>query len=294
MLAMHRRLLVSIVAAPALATVASAQTYLGPTPYLSRNDSPLLLTKPELDDLEDGALDLLGVSADHGAVYGPAGNCDSVDADDGSIDGSGTAGHSFFYAGGNTGIRFSFDDSLIGSFPTSAGVTWTDGGSNSSVYFEAFDASGASLGQIGPYAIADGSNSGQTAEDHFFGIACRGGISAIKIKNTTGGIEVDHVQYGVGALSLEANDTTLSANDTLTLTAAGGQASQPAMLVVVGVNGAPFFIPAFSSTFDGAGELALTTTVPSGLAGLVLDMVGLGIAASGKVKFSNEVALTFN
>ncbi len=173
MFPIHRRLLASLVAAPALASIANAQTYLGPTPYLSRADSPLLLTKPALDDLEDGALDLLGVSADHGAVYGPAGNCDSVDADDGAT---------------------------IGSFPTSAGVVWTDGGAYSSVTFEAFDASGASFGKFGPFQIADGSNSGQTAEDRFFGIACRGGISAIKVSNSSGGIEVDHVQYSVGAL----------------------------------------------------------------------------------------------
>jgi hypothetical protein len=237
---------------------------------------------------------ILGVSADHGAVYGPAAR-DSVDADDGSIDSSGTR-PLVLLPRGTTGITFTFDSTSIGGFLTSAGVAWTDGGSNTSVYFEAFDANGASLGQIGPYAIADNSNSGTTAEDRFFGIASRAGISAIEVKVAGGGIEVDHIQYSVGALSLEANDTTLSANDTLTLTltAAGGQASQPAMLVVVGINGAPFFIPAFSSTFDAAGELALTTTVPSGLAGLVLDMVGLGIAESGKVKFSNEVALAFN
>lgn len=294
MFPIHRRLLASIMAAPALAAAASAQTYLGPAPYLSRADSPLLLTKPALDDLEDDALDLLGVSADHGAVYGPAGNCDSVDGDDGSIDGSGTQGHSFFSGAGTTGIKLTFDDSVLGGFPTSAGVVWTDGGNGCSVYFEAFDAGGASLGVIGPFAIADNSNNGTTAEDRFFGIASRAGISAIKLETTSGGIEIDHVQYSIGALSLEANDTTLSANDTLTLTVGGGQANQPALLAVLAVNGSPFFLPVFQSTFDGAGELALSTTVPTGLAGITLDMIGLGVAASGKVKFSNEVELAFN
>src|SRR5262249_49676587 len=144
-----------------------------------------------------------------------------------------------------------------------------------------------------PFAIGDGTNYGTTAEDRFFGMTYRQGISAIKIKNSSGGIEVDHIQYSVGALSLEANDTTLSANDTLTLTVGGGQPSQPALLAVTSVNGASFFIPVYQSTFDGAGELALTTTVPSGLAGITLDLVGLGVAASGKVKFSNEVGLAF-
>jgi len=44
----------------------------------------------------------------------------------------------------------------------------------------------------------------------------------------------------------------------------------------------------------GAGEIALSTTIPSGLAGLVVDLGGVGIVPSGKVRFSNEVTLTFN
>lgn len=294
MLASRFHLAAAMATVPLLATAASAQTYLGPTPYLSRADTPLGLTKPTLDDLEDGALDIVGVSADHGAVYGPTAICDSVDGDDGVIDGSGTAGHSFFYGSGSTGITFTFDDAAIGGFPTSAGVTWTDAGANASVSFEAFDANGASFGVYGPFKIADSSNYGTTGEDRFFGIANRGGISAIHVENSSGGIEVDHVQYSYGALSLEANDTTLAANDTLTLTVAGGKSGQIAMLVVVGVNGTPYFLPIFTSSFDGAGELNLTTTVPSGLSGIVLDMAGLGIAASGKAKFSNEVELTFS
>ena len=273
---------------------AFAQTYLGPTPYLSRADSPLLSTKPTLDDMEDGSLDILGVSADHGAVYGPAPNCDSVDGDDGAIDGSGSNGHSFFHGGGSVGIKFTFDASVIGSFPTSAGVVWTDGGGNASVYFEAFDASGASFGKIGPFNIADNTNYGTTAEDRFFGIACRNGISAIKVWNTTGGIEVDHVQYSVGALSLAASDTTLFANDSLTLTLAGGKPNQIGLLVVLGVNGSPFWLPVYSTTFDGAGVIALSTTIPSGLAGIVVDLGGVGIVPSGKVGASNEVTLVFN
>jgi hypothetical protein len=282
-------LLVAFVEAPL-----RAQTYLGPKPCLSRADSPLHLTKPALEDMEDNTFDLLGVSFDNGAVYGPASNCDSVDADDGLIDGSGTNGHSFFYHYGNVGITFTFDDSVIGSLPTSAGVVWTDGGFNTTVYFEAFDANGGSLGQIGPFAIADGSNAGETAEDRFFGIADRDGISAIKIWNVSGGIEVDHVQYSVGALSLEASDTTLSANDSLTLTLAGGKPNALGMFVVLGVNGSPFWIPLYLTTFDSVGEIALTATVPTGLAGLEVDLGGVGIVPAGRVRFSDVVTLTFN
>ncbi len=286
------RVLVPFAVASLLASAARAQTYLGPTPYLSRADSPLKLTKPTLDDLEDGSLNILGVTADNGAVIGPGGLTDSVDADDGTIDGSGTNGHSFFYAAGNPGITFTFDDSLIGGFPTSAGVVWTDGGGDT--WFEAFDVNGASLGQYGPFQIADGSNSGTTGEDRFFGVAYRQGVSAIHLWNTGGGIECYHVQYSFGALSLEANDRSLSPNDPIDLTVAGGKAGAPAMVVAVGANGIPLFLPVLTSTFDGSGELALSTTTPSGLAGLVLDLVGLGIVNSGKPKFSNAVELTFN
>ena len=52
------------------------------------------------------------------------------------------------------------------------------------------------MGTIGPVAIADEGHSGATAEDSFFGLIDADGISAIKISNTGGGIEVDHLQYG--------------------------------------------------------------------------------------------------
>jgi hypothetical protein len=282
-----------LVFAPCLVATARAQTYLGPSPYLSRSDSPLLLTKPQLDDLEDGALDLPGVSANNGAVYGPAGNCDSVDADDGVIDGFGTAGHSWFYGFGDWGVTFSFDDSVIGSFPTSAGVVWTDGATNCQTTFEAFDANGASLGVYGPFTLGDGSNDGETAEDRFFGIAYRGGISGFKITSPSGGIELDHIQYSAGALCCEAGDTQLNPNDSLTLTLSGGQATMPGIFVAVGVGGSPTFLPIYAATFDGTGEMSLAGSVPSGLSGYVVDLCGLGFAASGKVKFSNKVALTF-
>jgi hypothetical protein len=38
---------------------------------------------------------------------------------------------------------------------------------------------------------------GETAEDRFFGVKDPRGIIAIKLSNSAGGIEVDHVQFGV-------------------------------------------------------------------------------------------------
>jgi hypothetical protein len=83
----------------------------------------------------------------------------------------------------------------LGQLPNVAGIVWTDG--IGTTFFEAFDAANVSLGSIGPVAIADGSLFGTTGDDHFFGITSSVGISRIFIRNTNGGIEVDHLQYGL-------------------------------------------------------------------------------------------------
>lgn len=174
--------------------------FLGPTPYLSQADSPfnadIISGGTFLADFEDGLLNTPGVSASAGGVTSVVfgrGLHDSVDADDGVIDGSGSNGDSFFSWSGSTGITFSFDASILGS-PTHAGLVWTDG--VGTTLFEAFGPDGVSLGTIGPVAIADNTHNGATAEDHFFGVINASGISSIKISNTSGGIEIDHLQYG--------------------------------------------------------------------------------------------------
>ena len=96
---------------------------------------------------------------------------------------------------GAAGITFTFDATVLGHLPTQAGIVWTDGAGTTT--FEAFGPGGVSLGQIGPVSIADGAITGETAEDRFFGVINAGGISAIHISNTSGGIEVDHLQYGI-------------------------------------------------------------------------------------------------
>ncbi|MEZ6069861.1 MAG: hypothetical protein R3C10_06175 [Pirellulales bacterium] len=89
-------------AVPSEAT--AAPVFLGPTPYLSAADSPFDLSSPgstfHLEDFEDGELNTLGIhqlppGALNATVMDPSPTTDSVDADDGTIDGSGTAGHSF-------------------------------------------------------------------------------------------------------------------------------------------------------------------------------------------------------
>jgi uncharacterized repeat protein (TIGR01451 family) len=199
-------------------------TFLGPTPYLSKADSPFLTDinagHMYLEDFECGVLTVPGVALSTGTIIPPGfeGLIDSVDADDGVIDGSGLGGHSLFSAGGATGITFTFNQTTLGAFPTKAGIVWTDG--NGTTTFEAFDALGASLGTIGPVAIADGSNAGTTGEDNFFGVVNAGGISAIKISNSAGGIEVDHLQYGL--YTVTGADLSLAKVDSPDPVAPGG------------------------------------------------------------------------
>ena len=177
----------------------------GPSPYTGQADSPFngvdfSAGYFHLEDFEDALLNVPGVTPSAGAPFAPGGITDSVDEDDGAIDGSGTAGNSFFSGSGATGISFTFDAAVLGSLPTHAGVVWTDG--SGTIQFEAFDSEGASLGTIGPFSETgspDDSFAGGTAEDRFFGFAdAADGISRIFISNTAGGIEVDHLQFGSG------------------------------------------------------------------------------------------------
>ena len=190
--------------------------YLGPSEYLcfddgaiadcGGKDSPFVglpFSYFHLETFEDHLLNTPGVSAVTGSgvtsMVGFSGLIiDSVDEDDGLINGSGTnpgvkTGDSFF-GSGPTGIKFAFSEAALGTLPTHAGMVWTDGAGT--ISFEAFDAGGISLGIFGPFAHADGTFFGTTAEDRFYGVIEPGGISAIKLTNESGGIEVDHLQYG--------------------------------------------------------------------------------------------------
>ena len=188
-----------------LPTVASASPiWFGPTPYTSEAAIPTNFFDANcgdshasgLEDFEDNQLNPF-VAIDNGGILLPnamsgvnGSVTDSVDGDDGSIDGNGNGGHSWFYAAGKT-VTITFDTPV-----TSAGVVWTDGPHYAKVVFEAFDAGGSSLGTIGPADIADNFYTGQTAEDHFFGIRDLAGIGSIAISITSGsGIELDHISW---------------------------------------------------------------------------------------------------
>lgn len=194
------RLALVAIAVAGIGTSASAATFFGPTPYLSTADTPSGFyaggVPNALEDFEDQSLDF-GILVSGGGTSPPAlpTRTDSVDADDGAIDGSGSAGTSWFIddLGGFAELIFT-----LPGLPSAAGVVWTDGAQTHDILFEAFGPGMISLGVIGPFDFADAFNTGQTAEDRFFGVQDSGGILALRIRNenAAGGIEVDHVQFG--------------------------------------------------------------------------------------------------
>ena len=174
----------------------AAPIFFGPgNPYLSAADIPVGLyaggSPAALEDFEDGSLDF-GISASAGVIRGPGTATDSVDADDGSIDGSGLNGWQWISGDGPTGVTFTFPSAF-----TAAGIVWTDGAGVAT--FEAFGPGMVSLGTL-VAAVGTVGTTGQTDEDTFFGVQDPNGIVAIKLSNSglgaVTGIEMDHVQYG--------------------------------------------------------------------------------------------------
>lgn len=191
---------------------AAAISY-GPASYREFNDSPFSGIDFSgagnyfyLENFEDGNLNTPGVSLTSGSpnVLGSAPLTDSVDGDDGSIDGNGNNGRSL-YSNGNKVLRFVFDASVLGRLPSHVGIVWTDVGfvdrtdpdGFGDVIFKAFGASNELLAEIIADDLGDGLFGGQTDEDRFFGVKYKPGISAIEISMpNSDDWEVDHLQYG--------------------------------------------------------------------------------------------------
>ena len=172
-------------------------------PYLSQANIPVGFyaggVPTFLDDFEDGTLDG-SITAPTGIVLAEAaavGFTDSVDGDDGVLNGVGNTGglgHSFFGGAGSDGLSFSFASLAV--LPTAAALAWTDGGQGAAVTtFEAFDTDNQSLGTI-IADVGDDSFDGTVLEDRFFGVHHAGGILRITIRADIENLEVDHVQYG--------------------------------------------------------------------------------------------------
>lgn len=196
-----------------------AQTLLGPSVYTSFTNSPFnggSFSYFHLENFESGSLTVPGVSASAGAVIGPGALVDSVDADDGVIDGFGQNGRVFFLNPAGPGIRFTFSSVTLGQLPTHVGIVWTDG--NNNIRFEAFDGANNSLGFLNG-SHADGSFTGETGEDRFYGIISPGGIGSILIQSGlpggVGGLEVDHLQYGLTTAVPEPSTFVLASGSML-------------------------------------------------------------------------------
>lgn len=179
---------------------------IGPLPYLSFADSPfsgLTFDRFDLEDFEDGLLNTPWVSASAGVVTAPGPFTDSVDGDDGVIDGFGTAGRSLI-ARANF-ITFTFDPLAPGGLPTHIGIAFTDigavsGGTEGFGTFEyrAYNAAGEQVGLHIVAGLGDGLITGGTAEDKFFGSVDLRGFARLEVgfSNSTDW-EIDHLQYGV-------------------------------------------------------------------------------------------------
>ncbi len=193
---MKQCVMVGLLVAACGVSVAGAGMF-GPTGYVGLDDSPLDLFGGSIayfENFEDGVFNIPGVTASAGSVFGPSSTTDSVDEDDGNIDGFGSAGHSFHSADGAAGIQFFFDAGLLGQLPTQAGIVWTDG--DGTITFTAFDGNGNVIGML-EGSHADGTFEGTTGDDRFYGVEFAGGIGSILISSSSGAIEVDHLQFVV-------------------------------------------------------------------------------------------------
>jgi len=170
--------------------------------YARFTDSPfsgLAFSYFYLENFEDLALNTPGVTADNGMVINLANSLaiDSVDEDDGVIDGYGASGASFMAA---NSITFNFNATVLGNLPTHAGIVFTDATPNALITFEAFDQNGVSLGSVSAN-LGDDTFYSTTRDDRFFGAMNAGGISRIFISDngSPNNLEVDHLQYGLSA-----------------------------------------------------------------------------------------------
>jgi hypothetical protein len=192
-----------LVAAALLAVWASGAqaALLGPTPYTSISDSPFFafgdFTYFFLENFDDHVLNTPGVTASAGNTAATVGFNGSIIDQVGLAGGCPSGGLSVacdtWFGAGQPGVVFTFDADVLGALPDAVGIVWTDG--EGTITFEAFDQNGVSLGTlIGTHA--DGSFFGTIGDDRFYGVTNPGGISSIHISNTSGGIEVDDLQYG--------------------------------------------------------------------------------------------------
>jgi hypothetical protein len=176
-------------------------TTFGPSAYLQTGDTPSGFFCAEcvgwIEDFELGTVDPF-LTIDNGAILDPNSFSglmnsvtDSVDGDDGSVDGQGNDGFSYFADSNSISISFA-------RTVKNAGLVFTDGDRiSTNIRLEAFDMGGNSLAAIDAGDLADDFFTGETAEDTFLGFQnTDGNIASITLTMTGGsGIEIDHVHW---------------------------------------------------------------------------------------------------
>jgi hypothetical protein len=191
-------------------------------PYFGIAQSPfngLPFTYFHLDTFDAGSVTAPGVVATGGAVVGPGSEVDSVE-------GPGDLGHSYFSGNSAAGVTFTFNAGVLGTLPTDVCIVWTDGDAPTRT-FQAFDASNALIGTItdSTQKFFSTGGDGDLANYRFFGATDPAGISSIFISNSSGGIEVDDLQFG--ALPTSSN-TPEPGTFSLILLAAGALGTRAA------------------------------------------------------------------
>ena len=182
-------------------SIASASTIVGPLPYTSVLDRPagfFSIDAGELLCLEDFEGDAEpGYRVDIGERIGPktiSGDgipvTDSVDGDDGAIDGDGVMGSSLFSE--MRTLQVTFDTPS-----TAVGFALTDGDNDATkIIVEGFSETGELVCEHTFDSFFDDVFTGTTAEDRFIGLQAPEGISRLRISIDRGeGIEIDHLQF---------------------------------------------------------------------------------------------------
>jgi hypothetical protein len=195
-------LVTGLVLGPTTPCEAQSQTLYGGSPYVTRQDSPLDPQPPasQVETFEDGSFDLVGLDLSPSTILGPGPLTDSVDGDDGLLDGSGNGGWSLAVASGSNGLTITFDADTLGGLPTTFGIVWTDGAPQSEVFLELFDEHGVLYEFIGINPVGDAELDGGTGEDRFLGVQGDLPLGAVRIRSVPPGddapMEVDHLQFG--------------------------------------------------------------------------------------------------
>jgi hypothetical protein len=173
--------------------------------YKQMSDSPWAAQSSLIvEDFEDGLLNIAGVTASAGSIRLPGTHTDSVDGDDGAVDGIG-AGHSWALntSEAGAGVTFLFDAGILGSLPTLAGFVWTDGSEVANVTIEFLDAD-MNILSTQTAVLGDGIHTSNTNADRFFGFESASGIAGIHISADAGGLELDHLQIGFSEIPAPA------------------------------------------------------------------------------------------